>query len=116
MKENTTKQFSVAFNVDTYRNGHFHSSKKEFCIISGNETLMFTEGFAREKIRQQASHLIKEGKSEVYEMVHGSCFGEKVTIERELGHIMSMREVRPIETPTDYSHAYAEDSRYNYNG
>ena len=112
----TEKQYTITFKVEVYRNGKFDYSKNTFCTMSADVALITNGALLREKLRTRASHLIKEGKREEYEMVHGSCFGERVTIERKLGHILSVREIRPIETPTDYSHAYAEDSRYNYNG
>jgi 6-pyruvoyl-tetrahydropterin synthase len=71
----------------------------------------------KEKLRVRASHIIKEGRREEYEMVHGSAFGNRVTIERKLGNILNVQELpQPEETETNWDHAYAEDSRYNYNG
>lgn len=100
------KQYAVSFEVVTYRNGELDSVKQTFCTMSGEVN--------RETLGKRASHIIKAGKREEYEMVHGSCFGERVTMERKLGNILNIREIPEVKT--DYNHAYAEDSRYNYNG
>jgi len=104
----TEKQYTVSFEVDVYRNGELDYSKKSFITTSREVT--------RESLSLAASHIIKEGKREEYEMVHGSCFGKRVTIERKLGRILQVTEITFTPKPIDYSHAYAEDSRYNYNG
>ena len=106
MIKNDNKQYAVSFEVVTYRNGELDSVKQTFCTMSGEVN--------RETLGKRASHIIKAGKREEYEMVHGSCFGERVTIERKLGNILNVSEIDEVET--DYNHAYAEDSRYNYNG
>ena len=106
MIKNDNKQYAVSFEVVTYRNGELDSVKQTFCTMSGDVN--------RETLGKRASHIIKAGKREEYEMVHGSCFGERVTIERKLGNILNVSEIDEVET--DYNHAYAEDSRYNYNG
>ena len=106
MIKNNEKQYAVSFEVVTYRNGELDSVKQTFCTMSGEVN--------RETLGKRASHIIKAGKREEYEMVHGSCFGNRVTIERKLGNILNVSEID--EVTTDYNHAYAEDSHYNYNG
>ena len=106
MIKNNNKQYAVSFEVVTYRNGELDSVKQTFCTMSGEVN--------RETLGKRASHIIKAGKREEYEMVHGSCFGNRVTIERKLGNILNVSEID--EVATDYNHAYAEDSHYNYNG
>ena len=106
MIKNDNKQYAVSFEVVTYRNGELDSVKQTFCTMSGEVN--------KETLGKRASLIIKAGKREEYEMVHGSCFGKRVTIERKLGNILNVSEIP--EVTTDYNHAYAEDSRYNYNG
>ena len=107
MIKNNEKQYAVSFEVVTYRNDELLKVKQTFCTMSGEVT--------KEKLRSRASHIIKEGKREEYEPACGSVFGgEYVTIERKLGNILNAREIPEVET--NYDHAYAEDSRYNYNG
>lgn len=109
MIKNDNKQYAVSFEVVTYRNGELDSIKQTFCTMSGEVN--------RETLGNRASHIIKAGKREEYEMVHGSAFGNRVTIERKLGNILNVQELpQPEATETNWDHAYAEDSRYNYNG
>jgi len=104
------KRYAVSFEVVTYRNGELDSVKQTFCTMTGKVN--------RETLGNYASHIIKAGKREEYEMVHGSAFGQRVTIERKLGNILNVQELpQPDGTEgINYDHAYAEDSRYNYNG
>jgi hypothetical protein len=106
MIKNNEKQYAVSFEVVTYRNDELLKVKQTFCTMSGEVT--------KEKLRSRASHIIKEGKREEYEPACGSVFGEYVTYENKLGNILNVTEIAEVET--NYDHAYAEDSHYNYNG
>ena len=106
MIKNNEKQYAVSFEVVTYRNNELHNIKQTFCTMSGEVT--------KEKLRSRASHIIKEGKREEYESACGTVFGEYVTYENKLGNILNVTEIAEVET--NYDHAYAEDSHYNYNG
>ena len=110
MIKNDKTRNAVSFEVVIYRNGELQQVKQEFITMSGDVN--------RETLGNRASHIIKAGKREEYEMVHGSAFGNRVTIERKLGNILNVTELpQPDGTEgINYSHAYAEDSRYNYNG
>jgi hypothetical protein len=104
------KRYAVSFEVVTYRNNELHNIKQTFCTMSGEVT--------HSKLRTHASHIIKEGKREVYEPACGSALGgEYVIMENKLGNILNVTEL-PESTGDgiNYEHAYAEDSRYNYNG
>ena len=105
MIKDNEKQYAVSFEVLTYRNGELDNSKQTFCTMAGEVT--------RDKLRTRASHIIKEGKREEYEMVHGSCFGKRVTIERKLGNILNIREIPEVKT--DYNQAYQDCENWNYN-
>lgn len=105
MIKNDNKQYAVSFEVLTYRNGELYNSKQTFCTMAGEVT--------RDKLRTRASHIIKEGKREEYEMVHGSCFGKRVTMERKLGNILNIREIPEVKT--DYNQAYRDCENWNYN-
>ena len=101
------KRYAVSFEVVTYRNNEIHNIKQTFCTMSGEVT--------HSKLRTRASHIIKEGKREVYEPACGSALGgEYVIMENKLGNILNVTEIAEVET--NYDHAYAEDSHYNYNG
>jgi len=111
MIKNNEKQYAVSFEVVTYRNNELHNIKQTFCTMSGEVT--------HSKLRTRASHIIKEGKREVYEPACGSALGgEYVIMENKLGNILNVQELpQPDGTEgINYDHAYAEDSRYNYNG
>jgi len=110
MIKNDKTRNAVSFEVVIYRNGQLQQVKQEFITMSGEVT--------KNSLRREASHLIREGKREESEMVPGSCFANRVTIERKLGNILNVQELpQPDGTEgINYSHAYAEDSRYNYNG
>ena len=110
MIKNNKIRNGVSFEVVIYRNGELQEVKQEFVTMTGEVT--------KDALRNSASHLIREGSKEVYEMDHGSCFGKRVTIERKLGNILNVQELpQPDGTEgINYAHAYAEDSRYNYNG
>jgi len=110
IKNNNNTRYAVSFEVAIYRNEKLQQVKQEFVTMTGEVN--------RETLGKRASHLIREGKREEYEMVHGSAFGQRVTIERKLGNILNVQELpQPDGTEgINYDHAYAEDSRYNYNG
>ena len=108
IKNNKTRN-GVSFEVVVYRNGELQEVKQEFITMTGDVT--------KEALRSQASHLIREGSKEVYEMDHGSCFGKCVIIERKLGNILNVQELPQADGTEgiNYAHAYAECERYNYN-
>jgi hypothetical protein len=109
MIKNDNKQYAVSFEVVTYRNGRTCNSKT-------NLLHHVRRGEQRNSCASVQATSSSEGKREEYEMVHGSCFGDRVTIERKLGNILNVSEIDEVDAQNYYSHAYAEDSRYNYNG
>jgi hypothetical protein len=109
IKNDINTRKAVSFEIVIYRNGELQEIKQEFTVMTGDVN--------RQTLGNHARHLIREGKKETYEMVHGSAFGERVTIERKLGNIVNITEIDDSESKgIDYDLAYAEDSRYRYNG
>lgn len=105
------KRYAVSFEVLTYRDGDLHENKQEFTTMTGEVN--------KQTLTSHAWHLIKEGTKEIFEPACGSAInGDYVTIERKLGNILNVQELpQPDGTEgINYEHAYAEDSRYNYNG
>ena len=105
----------VKFSVENLYNGEVSKVEEVTHVINHRQDVEFSSD--AEFVAFYARHLIKAFAEK--EINEGTFVNpDYSTIERRLGKVHSIEEhiVKVSNEPFDWSHAYEEDKRYNYNG
>ena len=99
------KSYSVSFSTQIFHNGVFAKVEKNAIVIPANSADEITD----EKVKQYASHLIKEGASQTY---NADNIFEPITTSRSFYKIEKIKLIPVIDSSNWIEHARKEDSRY----
>ena len=112
---NEVTSLKVKFEVETLCNGEVFKTKEIGHVINAREDL--SKMTAEQAVSKYCKHLIKAYAPK--EVNAGTFMNpDYETYERRLGKILVAEEhiVEESNEPFDWSNAYEEDKRYNYNG
>lgn len=114
-KNTFPKSAFVKFSVENFYNGEVSKVEEVTYVINhrGDKEFASAEDF----VQFYAKHLIKAFAPK---QINEGTFmtPDYATIERKFGKVLSLEEkvTKASSEPFDWSHAYEEDKRYNYNG